>query len=209
MPVISPAVLAGSEHDYREQVGRIRDFAKRIQIDLTDGDFAGSKTIGLEDVWWPGNLTADIHLMYKKPMDYLDELIKLKPHMVIIHAEAEVQHMHFAARLHKEGIKAGLAVLPQTTIGSIEQIINSFDHLLIFSGDLGHFGGKADLDLLDKAKEAKEHHPEIEVGWDGGVSGQNAKQLAGGGVDVLNTGGFIQNSKNPAESYKVLQQQIQ
>lgn len=207
MSIICPAVLAENLEEYTKQIIRVK-FAERIQIDLMDGEFASPKSVGLDTVWWPSNLMADIHLMYKKPMDYLDRLVKLKPHMIIIHAEADVHHMHFAAELHKEDIKAGLAVLPDTPIGSVEQIINSFDHLLIFSGDLGHFGGKADLTHLEKVREAKEHHPEIEIGWDGGVNGQNARQLADGGVDVLNAGGFIQNAGNPQEAYQKLLQVI-
>jgi ribulose-phosphate 3-epimerase len=209
MSVICPAILAGTQQEYSAQVNRIKNFAKRIQIDLTDGEFANAKSIGLDSVWRPNAVPADIHLMYQKPMDYLDQLIKLKPNLVIIHAEADVHHMHFAAELHKEDIKAGLAVLPQTSVDSIEQIINSFDHLLIFSGDLGHFGGKADLTLLSKAREAKEHHPEIEIGWDGGVNDQNAKQLADGGIEVLNVGGFIQNSDDPVAAYQSLLKELQ
>ena len=112
--------------------------------------------------------------------------------------------MHFAAELHKEGIKAGLALLPETPVSNVEQILHSFDHMLIFSGNLGFFGGEADMSLTAKAKEAKEHHPELEVGWDGGINPGNARQLAEAGVDVLNVGGFIQNSENPLASYQEL-----
>lgn len=204
MSAICPAVLAETEREYSEQINRIKGFAKRIQIDLMDRDFTDTRSIGLDKVWWPDGISADIHLMYKNPMDHLAELVHQKPHMVIIHAEADVHHMHFAAELHKEDIKTGLAVLPETSINSIEQIINSFDHLLIFSGDLGHFGGKADLSLIDKAREAREHHPELEIGWDGGINDQNAQQLSERGIDVLNVGGYIQNSDNPGAAYAKL-----
>ena len=75
----------------------------------------------------------------------VDQLIKLKPHMVVIHNEAEVHHMDFAAKLHKEGIKAGLAILRDTPIEHAYQIMHSFDQVLVFSGDLGKHGGVADL----------------------------------------------------------------
>ncbi len=128
----------------------------------------------------------------------------MQPHMVIIHVESMFHHMHFAAELHKEGILAGLAILPSTPITNIEQILNSFDHLLIFSGHLGHFGGQADLALLNKVQEAKVHHPDLEFGWDGGVNSENAKQLANGGIHVLNSGGAIQKADNPEMAYKTL-----
>ena len=124
--------------------------------------------------------------------------------MVIVHAEAHVHHMHFVAELHKAGIEAGLAVLPETPTENIEQIMHSFEHVLIFSGNLGHHGGVADLGLLEKVKQISLHHPEVEIGWDGGINDQNAKLLVDGGVDVLNVGGFIQSAQDPKSSYSVL-----
>src|SRR5262249_23647894 len=120
-----------------------------------------------------------------------------------------VHHMHFAAELHKHGIKTGLALLAETPEEWAEQIMHSFDHLLIFSGDLGRFGGQTDLSLLEKATKAKAHHPDIEIGWDGGVNDQNAKVLADGGVDVLNVGGFIQKAENPEHAYATLKSAIE
>ena len=204
MATVCPAILAKTSEDFDRQMTINAKFASRIQIDLTDGEFAKSKTIGLDDVWWPNNITADIHLMYQNPFDYLEKLLHLKPSMVIIHVEAMIHHMHFSAELHKEGISTGLAILPETPVTDIEQIINSFDHLLIFSGNLGYYGGTTDLGLLGKVSEAKGHHPNLEIGWDGGINNENARTLTDGGVDVLAVGGFIQKAENPSEAYKLL-----
>lgn len=206
--IICPTVLASDIVEFNRQMRNISSFAKRIQIDLMDGEFAAPASIGLSDVWLPHGIDVDIHLMYQRPMDYLNQLIRLKPHMVIFHVEAMFHHMHFAAELHHAGIKAGLAILPETPIENIEQILNSFDHLLIFSGHLGHFGGQADLRLLKKVQEAKSHHPNIELGWDGGVSLTNAKQLVDGGINVLNAGGAIQKADDPQAAYDKLVQSI-
>ncbi|HTE21530.1 MAG TPA: hypothetical protein VK674_00640 [Candidatus Limnocylindria bacterium] len=205
---ICPAVLAGEPHEFREQIERVSPFAKRIQIDLMDGVFAPTKSLDLAQVWWPPQILADIHLMFQQPDDHLEALIKLKPHMVIIHTEAKVHHMRFAAELHRHNIKAGLALLKETPVEWAEQIMHSFDHLLVFSGDLGRFGGQADLTLLGKVKKARSHHPDIEIGWDGGINADNAKVLADGGVDVLNVGGFIQKAEDPKSAYATLEAAI-
>lgn len=204
MSIICPSVLASTSSEYSKQMHGVSGFAKRVQIDLMDGEFASPKSVDLDQVWWPKTIKADIHLMYKNPMNYIKQLIELRPNMVIIHAEAEVSHMRFAAELHKEEILAGLAVLPETTIASVEDILHSFDHLLIFSGNLGHFGGTADLALPRKIRFAKEHHIDIEIGWDGGVNETNTSILASAGVDVLDVGGYIHNSENPKNSYDKL-----
>ncbi len=204
MPVICPAVLAKDQHDFREQMERIAHFAERIQIDLTDGLFAVSKTVALEHVWWPHSIPADLHLMYKRPDLYLDQIIRLGPSLVIIHAEAEGSFTPFAQKLHEKGIKVGVALLEDTKPEEITPALKYIDHVLIFSGNLGHFGGQADLKLLDKVNNLKQIKPELEIGWDGGINDRNIKKLAEGGVDVLNVGGFIQKADEPEAAYATL-----
>jgi len=204
MPLICPTVLAKDSHDFREQMERIAHFAERIQIDLTDGLFAVSKTIPLEQVWWPHSIPADLHLMYKRPDLYVDQILKLGPSMVIIHAEAEGSFEPFAKKLQEADIKVGVALLEDTQPELIETSLKHIDHVLIFSGDLGHFGGQADIKLLDKVRKLKQMKPGLEIGWDGGINDENAKRLAGGGVDVLNVGGFIQNAEKPEVAYATL-----
>lgn len=208
MAIIAPTITAFEPHEYREQMERAAKLAERVHIDLMDGEFTPTLSPDLLQIWWPHNTVADIHLMYQRPMDHLQQLIKLRPHMVVIHNEADVHHMHFAAELHKEGIEVGLAVLHETPIEHAYQIMHSFDHVLVFSGKLGYHGGEADLGLLDKVKKIREHHPEVEIGWDGGISADNALELARSGVDVLNTGGFIQNAQQPQEAYDKLMEVI-
>lgn len=205
MAVICPTVTAFSEEEYRVQMELVSGFAKRVHIDLMDGDFAPTVSPPLETVWWPPELTADIHIMYQRPGEHLDTLIKLKPNLVIIHAEANVEHEEFAAKLHEAGIKAGLGLLQDTAVGSVKDILGSFDHVMIFSGNLGHHGGGAvDFGLLDKVKEARQINPGLEVAWDGGVNDTNARQLAEGGIEVLNVGGYIHSSPDPKGAYDKL-----
>ena len=205
MTVICPTVTAYDLHEYREQMERIELFAKRVHIDLMDGHLAPTKSPGLKHVWWPRGLRADIHLMYKRPLPQLPMLIKLRPHMVVIHAEAEVDHALFAASLHKVGIRAGLALLQETSVESVKSIVKSFDHVLIFSGRLGYHGGQADLSLTPKISEIRALQSDMEIGWDGGINDQNVRQLVDAGVNVLNAGGFIAHAEDPKSAYAKLE----
>ncbi|HYF96728.1 MAG TPA: hypothetical protein VD947_01680 [Patescibacteria group bacterium] len=208
MSVACPTVLATSKEEYDLQMKRAASFAPRIQIDLMDGDFAQPRSVDIGTIWWPESVVADVHLMYKHPMEHVDELIKLKPSLVIIHAEAKVDLKLFAHKLHEAGIAAGICLLADTPVDQIKDVINEFEHLLIFGGTLGSFGGQADLSLTKKASEAKELNPSLEIGWDGGVNDKIAKPLSRSGVDVLNAGGFIQKAKDPEGAYKLLLQGI-
>lgn len=204
MPVICPTVLANQPDVFREQMERLASFATRVHIDLTDGEFAPDKTVDLAKVWWPHSVLADLHVMYKHPEQHLSQLIKLSPHMIIVHAEADGDFAKMANKLHKERILIGVALLPGTSVDAIAPALGIIDHVLVFSGDLGKFGGQVDLGLLNKVKELKILKPALEIGWDGGVNRSNAKQLAMGGVDVINVGGFIQQSAGPHAAYQQL-----
>lgn len=206
MATIVPTVTAIDEHSYREQMNKIKSFAKHVHIDLMDGEFAPTTSPSLDHIWWPHEFErVDLHLMYQRPMEHLQQLIKLKPYMVIVHNEAELHHMHFCAELHKHGIHTGLAILQDTPAKYAEQIMHSFDHVLVFSGKLGYHGGKADLHMLDKVRKIHKHHPEVEIGWDGGINQHNVRLIAAGGVEVLNVGGGVQKARDPKASYDTLE----
>jgi ribulose-phosphate 3-epimerase len=204
MVVICPTVTAYDVQEFRTQMERVAPFIERVHIDLMDGEFAPTKSPALNQIWWPHHMQADLHLMYQHPMDYLEQIIKLNPRMVIVHNEADMHHMHFAGELHKEKILVGLAILADTPVEHAYQIMHSFDQVLVFSGDLGHHGGTADMGLLDKVKKIKTHHPEAEIAWDGGINAENIEQLVRAGVTVLNVGGYIQKSDHPANAYATL-----
>lgn len=205
MAVICPTVTAFDAHEYRAQMELLEPFAKCVHIDLMDGVFAPHTSLGLDQVWWPEGMIADLHLMYQRPWDSIEQAIKLKPNLVIIHFEAEVDHAGFAAKLHEQGIKAGLAIMQPTAVEQAAAAMESFDQVMIYSGNLGEHGGTADLALLDKVREVRTLYPEIEISWDGGINDQNARQLIEAGVDVLNVGGFIHKATNPAEAYAKLE----
>lgn len=204
MSVICPTVLANNPHDFRTQIERVAPFAERIQIDLSDGVFSPTTTIAPIQAWWPENIVADIHLMFAKPLEQIETLVSLKPNMVIIHAEAQGDLRGMMEHLQKMGIKAGVALLADTTVESAQELIETADHVLLFAGHLGSFGGDADLNVLNKVDEVKALKPDVEIGWDGGANMDNAAQLAHGGIDVINVGSGIQRADDSAEAYRKL-----
>ena len=205
MAVIVPTITTDDPHVYREQLERTAKFAPRIHIDLADGKFTPNKLIEINSVWLPESIAVDIHAMYKKPQDIVEKLSALKPSLIVFHAEAETDFLTMAEHIHRQGILFGVAILQDTPVSSIHKYLHELDHVLIFSGTLGSFGGQVDLDLLDKVKELKAVKLELEIGWDGGINALNAKDLVEGGVDVLNVGGFIQKSADPEAAYAKLQ----
>lgn len=204
MSQICPSVTATDAREYRQQMASVAPFAERVHIDLSDGVFTPVRLINPIHAYWPETILADLHLMVQKPLDHLETVMSLGPNMVIIHAESEGDLMGMLRQLHAVNIKTGVALLQQTTPASAHDLIAEADHALIFSGDLGHFGGTANLDLLSKVRQIKAINPNIEIGWDGGVSADNIASLVLGSIDVLDVGGAIQKASSPKEAYATL-----
>lgn len=208
MSVIAPTILVETPDEYKLAVERINGFAKRVHVDICDGEFAPSFTIGAAQAWWPQEWTVDIHAMVARPSDHLETLISLKPNMIIFHAEVEEDIVPVLQHIKKFGIKAGIALLRPTVPASIVPAIEAADHVMIFSGDLGKNGGIASLMQLEKVRLIRNVRQDVEIGWDGGVTVENAYSLSQGGIDVLNVGATLAQAEDPATVYASLVNEI-
>ncbi len=208
MAVIAPAVLAENAEQYKQRIEQIQSFAQRVHIDICDGEFAPSFTINETEAWWPPEWQADIHAMVARPSEHVAALLQRKPSMIIFHAEVQEDLMPTLQAVKAAGVKAGIALQRPTVPSTVAALIEAADHVLVFSGDLGHYGGTASLMQLEKIRLIKAIRPSIEIGWDGGVTIDNAFSLTQGGVDVLNVGGTIAKSADPVDTYKKLVAEI-
>ncbi len=193
---IVPTVTETTPAGYQAALKKV-GFARRLHIDVTDGQFAPNRTLNLAQIYSPEDVALDLHLMVENPVSQLETAISLDPSLVIWHVEAESDHAMIARELRQLGIKAGLAVLPATEIGFVADLLPQIDHLLIFAGRLGFQGGKFDEAVLEKIRQAKKMAPELEIGVDGGVNEDNALKIVAAGATVLNCGSYFQNAAQP------------
>lgn len=208
MTVVVPTVLASTPEEYKESLQKVHTFATRIHVDFSDGSFAPNQTIGIDKVWWPQEWQTDIHAMVADPTQYIDLLLSMKPHMITFHAETKVDMLSVLQTVKMGGVKAGIALMRSTVPSDVAPLIEAADHVLVFSGDLGKYGGTASLMQLEKVRLIKNINNAVEIGWDGGVSAENAFSLSQGGVDVLYVGGAIQRSANPQAAYEALVKEV-
>lgn len=208
MSVIAPAILVETADDYKATVDRLHPFADRVHIDISDGEFAPSFTVGVDQLWWPQEWTVDIHAMVARPIEYVDALAALKPNTIIFHVEAVADIIPVMQRVKQAGVRAGIALQRATVPATVEAAIKEADHVMVFTGTLGQYGGIASLMQLEKVRLIKAINPTAEIGWDGGVNVDNAYTLTQGGVDVLNVGGAIATAADPSKMYATLVSEI-
>lgn len=206
--VIAPCITVETAEEFQAAVQRIQPFAQRVHIDVSDGEFAPTFLLSVGQMMWPQNWQVDIHAMVARPEEHLPQLIAKKPSLIVFHAEVKGDRIAMLNQIKQAGIRAGVALLKTTVPSTVADVIKAADHVMIFSGDLGHYGGQASLMQLEKVRLVKAINPEVEIGWDGGVNLENAYTLTQGGVNVLNTGGAIAEAQDPNATYQALVKEI-
>lgn len=183
---------------------KYQPFASRVHLDISDGEFAPTFLLGSDKLWWPQEWVIDIHAMVARPSEHAKNLVALKPNLIIFHAEVQEDLLPVIQFVKQNGIKVGLALQRSTVPSEVKSLIEAVDHVLIFSGDLGHYGGVASMMQLEKIRLVKAINQSVEIGWDGGVALENAFSMAQGGVDVLNVGSSIAQAADSEIAYKAI-----
>ena len=204
---IIPTILASSPESYQKSVSTYQSFAKRVQIDISDGQFAPGMTVSEANLTWPESWAVDFHMMVVRPSEHVQNLLKLKPNLVIFHAETGEDLLPIFDQLRAAGIKCGVALAKQTFPARAKTFIEAADHVLIFAGELGRQGGEADMLQTEKIPLVTAIKPDVEIGWDGGANMQNVRALARAGVNVINVGAALATAEKPAETLEAMVQE--
>jgi ribulose-phosphate 3-epimerase len=108
------------------------------------------------------------------------------------------------------GKKAGVAINPHTPVSSLKDIIADVDLVCLMSVNPG-FGGQSFIpQVMNKITELKnlinEHQSNALIEIDGGVTLQNAPDIARRGCDVLVAGNTVFRSSHPTDTIRQLKE---
>lgn len=204
MATIVPTITTDDLSLFNSNLSKFSQFAKRIQIDTSDGSFAPTTLVPLGSMQFPAGVSIDLHIMSARPSEHLQQILALKPSLCILHAEVDDDLPALFEQFKNAGIKTGLALIKTTFPGKVQNLIAAVDHVMIFAGELGRQGGTIDMMQTEKVPLIRNIHPEVEIGWDGGVNLSNIRALAHSAIDVLNVGSAISKSEDPNAMYQSL-----
>ena len=205
MASIAPTINATSPEDYARRINNVKGFVRRLHVDVGDGVFTGVKTVGLSQVYDIDGIPLDLHLMMAHPESQMEDIISLQPQLVIVHYEADFDRDAFFKELRSMGIKVGLAINVETTVEQVKSCLAFLDHLLVFTGKLGHNGGEFRADCLEKIAEARAINPELEIAVDGGLNQETSRLAVEAGANLLDVGSFIHDADDPEIAYIALE----
>ena len=205
MASVAPTINATTPDDYARRINNVKGFAKRLHIDVGDGVFTDVKTVGLTQVYDIDGVPFDLHLMMVHPESQLENIMALQPELVIIHFEAPFDRDAFFRELRNLEIKVGLAIKVETTIDQVKDVLPNVDHLVVFTGRLGHNGGEFRADCLEKIVQARQVNPNLEIAVDGGLNQETSRLAIEAGANLLDVGSFIHDSDDPEIAYIAVQ----
>ena len=210
--LIAPSVLAADFANLQRDIEMINQSeADWFHIDIMDGLFVPNISFGmpvLQAITRHAKKTIDVHLMIVDPDRYIKEFAALGSTNLTVHYEA-CTHLHRTLQAIKaEGMKAGVALNPHTSVDLLEDVIADIDLVCLMSVNPG-FGGQSFIEnTYRKVKRLREiitrNGASTLIEIDGGVTSDNAAQLVAAGADVLVAGSFVFKADNPSETIKSL-----
>jgi len=212
--LIAPSLLAADFANLQRDIEMINNSeADWFHIDIMDGVFVPNISYGmpvLEAITRHTKKTVDVHLMIIDPDRYIKEFARLGANILTVHYEA-CNHLHRTLQAIKaEGMKAGVALNPHTSIELLRDVINDIDLVCLMSVNPG-FGGQSFIENtyqktrdLKNLIDSKNAGTQIEI--DGGVTNKNAAQLVAAGADVLVAGSYVFKAQDPVQTIKGLRE---
>ncbi len=205
MPIVAPSFLAADFLHLDKACEMVNQSeAEWFHLDVMDGRFVPNISFGIPVISAIRKATTkvcDVHLMIEEPEKYAEAFKAAGADVLTVHAEA-CKHLHRNLQQIKDlGMKAGIALNPQTPISMIDEVLAGADLVCIMTVNPGFGGQKFIHSMLKKVESLKESiikkGANTLIEFDGGVTLDNAADLVRAGADVLVAGNTVFAANDP------------
>ncbi|MDP3997444.1 MAG: hypothetical protein U1C49_01735 [Candidatus Andersenbacteria bacterium] len=208
---VVPAILRKTYEKLEEDWEKVRHGTNHIQVDITDGVFAGDGSF--RDIRRLKQLVesqkTDLHLMVHTPANYVDDVIDLNPARCIFHIEAfegtgDTKMVYEKLRSATQS-ELSLALNPDSPMIWLEEHLSMIDFVTFLGYMPGFANQEIDPRIFNKIAEFRAKNKEARIAVDGHVDKETIGYYVKSGASLLYTNTAIFGSGEPQENLKQLQ----
>jgi ribulose-phosphate 3-epimerase len=209
---VAASILAADFARLGEQVKAVEPWADMIHVDMMDAHFVPPLTIGpvvVESLRPVTDRPLHAHLMVERPHDLLDPLVEAGTDQVTFHAEASADAPKLLARIREHGLRAGMAVNPETPVDAVFPHLEDLDNVIVMTLERTGWAGQpfqeSSLPKIQAVRrEIDRRGLTVDVEVDGGIDERSGARCLAAGATVLAAASSVFRSGDPAEAARRL-----
>ena len=147
---ICPSLLSADFSKLDQSIGLIKADTPILHLDIMDGHFVPNISFGPGIVSIVRTLTdqlLDVHLMVSDPARWIEPFYKAGADFLVIHLEATPHAERLLTEIRERGMRAGIALTPQTPVSMLDYLMDKLDLILLMTVNPG-FGGQSYLPAM-------------------------------------------------------------
>lgn len=207
---VFPSILAADAAYFGRDVRKvIKGGADGIHFDVMDGNFVPNISFGipvLSSLKRVTNKPMDVHLMITKPEKFIDAFKKAGADFITFHFEAAKRDSgRIIQNIKSAGLKAGIAINPNTNAEEIFKFLPDVDQALVMTVEPG-FGGQGFIpQCVNKIQQIRQQAgPKLTIQVDGGINKETGVLCREAGANSLVAGSYIYKSPNIRQAIESL-----
>lgn len=165
-----------------------------FHMDIMDGMFVPNFALGMEDFKVVRKNTKklmDVHLMITNPYEYVEMFADMGADIIYLHPETDKYPIKTIEKIRKKGKIPGIAINPETSLESVNELLPLIDYFLILT-TLPGFSGQVYMESVTKkikrAIDCKNEY-DFKLILEGAISPQRINEFSDAEIDgfVLGT----------------------